>query len=255
MRKLSLVLALVAGFFVTQAKADVTGKDASAATITWFDYICFTTKHCSAGVTINSAGTEVGTTGNPFQTGAPAAAYADGWDATQGAKADAVCGTATGTCSIAALIKYLNTVATAAVPVTDQVGGAVTALVGDPCQTTAKTTVEFTLATAAVKVAITGVSAKKLYICAYELNNNAADSIAIFEATTGTTCATAAAALVGAGTSVATAGTGFNFAANGGIARGNGAAQVLATKTNAADLCIAQSAATQLTGSFTYAAR
>lgn len=124
--------------------------------------------------------------------------------------------------------------------------------VGDPCQTAAKTTVPFTLATAAVKVAITGVSAKKIYVCAWELNNNAADSIAIFEATTATVCVTAAAAIIGAGTSVATAATGYNFAANGGIARGNGASQVLATLTNAADLCIAQSAATQLSGSFTY---
>jgi hypothetical protein len=32
----------------------------------------------------------------------------DGWDLTQGAKADAVCGTATGTCSEVALIKFLN---------------------------------------------------------------------------------------------------------------------------------------------------
>lgn len=193
--------------------------------------------------------------------GGGAVTVADGADVTQGANADAVVAAgAAGTVSaklrrLTTDIDSIKTLAAAATPVTDQVGGAVTALVGDPCQTTAKTTVTFTLATAAVKVAITGVSAKKLYVCAYELQNNAADSVAIFEATTGTTCATAAAALIGAGTSVATAGTGFNFGANGGIARGNGAAQVLATLTNAADLCIAQSAATQLSGSFTYAAR
>lgn len=128
-------------------------------------------------------------------------------------------------------------------------------LAGDPCQTSVKTTVLFTLATAAVKVAITGVSAKKIYVCQYYLNNNAADSVAIFEATTGTTCATAAAALIGSGTSVATAAQGNNWAANGGVSIGNGAAQVLSTLTNAADLCIAQSAATQLSGSFTYVTR
>lgn len=124
--------------------------------------------------------------------------------------------------------------------------------VADPCLTAAKTTVLFTLATAAVKVAITGVSAKKIYVCAWDLNNNAADGVALFEATTGTTCATAAAALIGNGTSVATAAQGYNFAANGGMARGNGSNQVLATLTNAADLCVAQTAATQLSGSFTY---
>ena len=32
----------------------------------------------------------------------------DGWDLTKGAKADSVCGTATGTCSVVSLLKYLN---------------------------------------------------------------------------------------------------------------------------------------------------
>lgn len=40
----------------------------------------------------------------------------DGWDLTQGAKADSVCGTATGTCSVVALLKYLNASVSAAVP-------------------------------------------------------------------------------------------------------------------------------------------
>lgn len=38
-----------------------------------------------------------------------AGAGVDGWDLTQGAKADAVCGTSTGTCSVLALLKYANT--------------------------------------------------------------------------------------------------------------------------------------------------
>lgn len=128
-------------------------------------------------------------------------------------------------------------------------------LAGDPCQTSVKTTLPITLATAAVKVIATGVSAKKIYVCQINLNNNAADTVAIFEATTATTCATSAVAVVGAGTSVASAGTGYNFAATGGISIGNGANQVLQTATNANDLCIAQSAATQLTGSITYVTR
>ena len=82
--------------------------------------------------------------------------------------------------------------------------------------TSRETTLPITLATAAVKVIATGVSAKKLYVCQINLNNNAADTVAVFEATTATVCATAAVAVVGAGTSVATAGTGYNFAATGG---------------------------------------
>lgn len=139
--------------------------------------------------------------------------------------------------------------------VTDQVGGAAAALVGDPCQTTAKTTVPFTLATATVKVAVTGVAAKKIYVCQINLNNNAADTVAVFEATTASVCATSPIAVVGAGTTVATAGTGYNFGATGGISLGNGASQVLQTATNANDLCIAQSVATQLSGSITYVTR
>lgn len=150
-----------------------------------------------------------------------------------------------------------------AVPANAQYGGALDAVGGtnlvgiaaDPCQTSVKTTLPITLATAAVKVIAVGVSAKKIYVCQLYLNNNAADSVAIFEATTATTCATSPIAVVGAGTSVATAATGNNWAANGGLSQGNGAAQVLATTVNNNDLCVAQSAATQLTGSITYVTR
>lgn len=125
----------------------------------------------------------------------------------------------------------------------------------DPCQSEVKSTLPITLATAAVKVIAVGVSAKKIYVCQIHLTNNAADSVAVFEATTATTCATSPVAVVGAGTTVATAATGYNFAANGGISLGTGSNQVLQTSVNANDLCIAQSAATQLTGSITYVTR
>lgn len=122
----------------------------------------------------------------------------------------------------------------------------------DPCQASVKSYLPITLATAAVKVIATGVAAKKIYICAIDLTNNAADSIAVFEATTGTTCGTSAVAVFGAGTSVATAATGYNFAATGGISKGNGGFSIGQTTVNNNDLCIAQSAATQLTGGITY---
>jgi hypothetical protein len=139
--------------------------------------------------------------------------------------------------------------------VIDEVGGNLAGLTGDPCQTGTKTTLPITLATAAVKVIATGVSAKKAYVCQINLNNNAADTVAIFEATTGTTCATSPIAMIGAGTSVATAGTGYNFGATGGISLGTGGNKVLQTTVNNNDICIAQSAATQLSGSITFATR
>jgi hypothetical protein len=125
----------------------------------------------------------------------------------------------------------------------------------DPCQSEVKTTLPITLATAAVKVIATGVSAKKIYVCHIYLNNNAADAVAVFEATTATTCATSPIAVLGGGTSVATATSGNNWSANGGVNMGTGNNQVLVTTVNNNDLCIAQSTATQLTGSITYATR
>lgn len=52
-----------------------------------------------------------------FSAGAAVAgSWLDGWDQTQGAKADAACGTATGTCSSIALLKFLNSQVTAPPP-------------------------------------------------------------------------------------------------------------------------------------------
>lgn len=51
-----------------------------------------------------------------------AGAAVDGSDLTQGAKADSACGTATGTCSMVALTKFLNTAATAPTPAQTGIG-------------------------------------------------------------------------------------------------------------------------------------
>lgn len=47
-----------------------------------------------------------------FATGAGV----DGWDLTQGAKADSVCATPTGTCSVVALLKFLNAAVNSSIP-------------------------------------------------------------------------------------------------------------------------------------------
>jgi len=129
--------------------------------------------------------------------------------------------------------------------------GAVAA-VGDPCQTAAKSFLPITATTSLVKVIATGVSAKKIFICQLLLTVTAADNVAVFEATTGTTCATSPVAVYGAGTSVATAANGFPFPANGGVSLGNGGNMVGQTTVNNNDLCIGTSAATPLTGGITY---
>jgi hypothetical protein len=64
---------------------------------------------------------------------------------------------------------------------------------------------------------IAGTSAKKTYICSFDLVSATAQNIALVEGT-GSTCATNIYGLVG-GT---TAATGWNLAANGGLTKGNG---------------------------------
>lgn len=124
----------------------------------------------------------------------------------------------------------------------------------DPCKNaTVKAFLPITATTSLVKVIAAGTAAKKIYICQIHLVTTAANNVAVFEATTGTTCATAAVAVYGAGTSVATAANGYPFAANGGISLGNGDGTVGFTTVNNNDLCIGTSTATPLTGGITYA--
>lgn len=124
----------------------------------------------------------------------------------------------------------------------------------DPCKNaTVKAFLPITATTSLVKVIATGIAAKKIYVCQINLVTTAANNVGVFEATTGTTCATSPIAVYGAATSVATAANGYPFPANGGISLGNGDGTVGITTVNNNDLCIATSAATPLTGGITYA--
>lgn len=81
----------IVGMLTVAAHADLNYTEGDGATRNkvLFDFICFTTKHCSAHTSINSTGTEIFTTTTPAQVGAPAAAFVDGSDATQGLTTDA----------------------------------------------------------------------------------------------------------------------------------------------------------------------
>lgn len=117
--------------------------------------------------------------------------------------------------------------------------------VGDPCQLNAKSYTPISITTNTTTKIITGASAKKTYICHLFLTSAAADNIGIVEGTTGGTCGSGTAGLIG-GT---TAANGPNFTANGGFTIGNGGFSVLATATNQNDVCLITSAATPLAGS------
>lgn len=78
----------------------------------------------SIGVTLIGSAPIAGT--YAVATGSGASSYVDGWDVTQGAKADAVCGTATGTCSEIALTKFIASAVSGAIPAgTNTIGGTI----------------------------------------------------------------------------------------------------------------------------------
>lgn len=101
--------------------------------------------------------------------------------------------------------------------------------------------------TATTTLIITGVSGRQVYICGINLVTAAANNVA-FVAGTDATCGTSTAGMNG-GT---TAATGWNFAANGGIAHGSGLGAVMRTETAGDSVCVITSAATQLSGTLSY---
>lgn len=202
----------------------------------------FTTFTWMASLTASSTTTLTVETGlgiGPVQLaggggGASAVTVADGADVAQGATTDAA-STAGGTGTLSAKLRLITT----------QLG----ALGTDPCITVAKHTARVNL-TASGQV-ITGTAAKRTYICAIDVVTATAQNIALVEGT-GSVCATNIYGLAG-GT---TAATGWNFAANGGIARGNGAGTVYSaiddTNGTAANVCLLLSGSGQTSGAVTY---
>jgi hypothetical protein len=120
-------------------------------------------------------------------------------------------------------------------------------MVVDPCKGQTKLYVSINQ-TANTQLAV-GTAAKKIYICSIHVVVAAATNVALVEGT-GSVCATGTAGVSGFGG--ATAATGWNFAANGGIALGNGDAAVGAEGTAADNLCLFNSAAGQVSGGISY---
>jgi hypothetical protein len=211
MKKLVTYLAAFALIaFGGKALADLSVLDSTSATKTIFNFACFTTKLCNATTLIDNAGTEVGTAAAPLQvslanTGANATAakvnvasggiasgaiasgaiasgavasgalasgsVASGAIVDLGAQADTVCATDTGTCTLIALLKKLNSNAAAAIPAGTATIGTVGQLpypVGAvPYTATATGTTGATTATLA------GASSVTTYLCGFSIRANA----------------------------------------------------------------------------------
>jgi hypothetical protein len=96
---------------------------------------------------------------------------------------------------------------------------------------------------------VTKATSKNVYICSINLVVAAASNVALIAGTQTTNqCDTSTAGLSG-GT---TAATGWNLAANGGLAYGNGMGVIMATASTGLDVCVVQSASTQISGSISW---
>jgi hypothetical protein len=120
-------------------------------------------------------------------------------------------------------------------------------LVVDPCQGQAKFYASINQTSNTQLVA--GTVSKKIYVCSIHVVAATATDVAVVEGT-GSVCATGTAGVSGFGG--ATAATGWNFAANGGIALGSGESSLGAEGTSGDNLCIFNSGSGQVSGGISY---
>jgi len=120
-------------------------------------------------------------------------------------------------------------------------------LVVDPCKAHAKSYAS--ISQTANTQLVAGTASKKIYICSIHVLAAAATNVAVAEGT-GTVCGTGSTGVSGFGG--ATAATGWNFAANGGIALGNGDSSLGAEGTSGDNLCIFNSGSGQVSGGISY---
>lgn len=188
----------------------------------------------------------------------------DGNDVTEGAKADAACSGPGSSCSAIALGKANFSVGQAILTAVLGSVPAGTAFIGylglgdgtntsvlDPCQSVTKTFTPINVATVTTVLLAAGVSGKKISVCSFHVVGAAADNVALIEGTGGTCAGGSVAGLAGS----TTAGSGWNFSANGGISLGNGGFSVLQTANATNSVCVAVSATTQLSGNIGWVAR
>lgn len=103
------------------------------------------------------------------------------------------------------------------------------------------------ISTITTTLIVTGVSGRHVRVCGFSLVTALANNVA-FLSGTGATCGVGTAGMSG-GT---TAASGYNLAANGGIAHGGGVGTVLKTVATGDSVCIITSATTQLSGQLSY---
>ena len=117
----------------------------------------------------------------------------------------------------------------------------------DPCKAQVK--LYASISQTANTQLVAGTASKKIYVCSIHVVAAAATNVAVVEGT-GSVCATSTTGVSGFGG--ATAATGWNFAANGGIALGNGDSSLGAEGSSGDNLCIFNSGSGQVSGGISY---
>lgn len=163
---------------------------------------------------------------------------ADGAMVTLGAKADNK-STATDTTAVTAMQLFKE--------MSFQLQAIAALAATDPCAGTVKTPKPFSISSATTTVMVAASASNKLYICSFDIVVGAANNVALVEDATGS-CASPDAGMAGG----VTAATGWNFAANGGLVKGNGNGTVYQTASTNVNVCLMTSGTAQTSGAMTY---
>lgn len=288
-RRMKIALGLgLAALLAAPALADLnyTQGDGVTRNIVLFDFTCFTTKHCSAHVPINSSGAELFTSASPgtvTMTTVPAGASTAANQVTNQTLLGSLTETAPGTDTassglngrlqrvaqrLTSLIALLPTSLGAggglkvdgsgtALPVV--VNNTLTALTlggnsaspvadpaTDPCQMITNSSTTINLAAATATQLIPASASNKNYICSVDLFSKAGVDISVVEGTGGN-CQTGTAGIIGT-MSV----TGISIPAQGGVVKGGTGRYVWRTNGTNVGTCIATSSTNALTGFLKY---
>jgi hypothetical protein len=255
MKNLLIATALVVGLGAAPALAacptPITGKDASGTTQNFSDTLD-ASGNCASNMVILDA--TAGTNKLSITSNSAAKVEGVGVAGTPAGGVVSVQGVASGTVLpvSAASLPLPTGASTSALQTTGNtsLSSINTALTSDPCFGNVKINVPISTASGTT-VLVTGVSAKKIYVCSLALIAPSAVSVSLSEGSSNTCGTSSQAGVIGVGTN-GTAVNGLPLAANGGLTYGNGGGTVASTATAANYLCLFQSGTAQIAGNMTY---
>jgi hypothetical protein len=167
----------------------------------------------------------------------------DGWNVTEGTKADSAYA-GSGSASIVSALKGVYSAITAPLAAGTNVIGYVSS---DPCTQATKTTLAISTNATSLTQIVAANGSTKIYVCSVNLVAAGATAFNL-NTGTGSNCAASTAAVIGS----TTAANGMSFAANGGITLGNGSGTVAEANLAGGEICTLQSNAVYVSGSMSY---